>query len=151
MISTHKGLTEEEVLKSREEHGLNLLTPPKQTPWYILYLEKFKDPIIVILLVATAISLGFGIIEGNFVESIGIIIAILIVIFAGLLLVIANALFLGNSGELTQGEKTILVCAIDESESRPGMGACDMCFIVTLDNGTLKNYTAVFLRHLLWL
>ena len=78
MIQTNKGLTEAEVLKSREEHGLNLLTPPKETPWWQLYLEKFKDPIIVILLVATAISLGFGIMEGNFTESIGIIVAILI-------------------------------------------------------------------------
>lgn len=75
---TNQGLTEAEVLKSREKHGLNLLTPPKETPWYILYLEKFKDPIIIILLVATAISLGFGIMEGNFTESIGIIIAVLI-------------------------------------------------------------------------
>ncbi len=78
MVSTHNGLTEEEVLKSRQEHGVNLLTPPKQTPWWKLYLEKFKDPIIVILLFATAISLGFGIMEGNFTESIGIIVAILI-------------------------------------------------------------------------
>ena len=75
---TNQGLTEAEVLKSREKHGLNLLTPPKETPWYILYLEKFKDPIIIILLVATAVSLGFGIMEGDLTESIGIIIAILI-------------------------------------------------------------------------
>ena len=50
MIQNHKGLSEAEVLKSREEHGVNLLTPPKETPWWQLYLEKFKDPIIVILL-----------------------------------------------------------------------------------------------------
>ncbi len=78
MTNIQTGLTEAEVLKSREQHGVNLLTPPKETPWWMLYLEKFKDPIILILLVATAISLGFGIIEGNFTESIGIIFAILI-------------------------------------------------------------------------
>ena len=72
------GLTDAEVLKSREQNGINLLTPPKETPWWKLYLEKFKDPIIVILLVATAISLAFGIMEGDFTESIGIIFAILI-------------------------------------------------------------------------
>lgn len=72
------GLTDAEVLKSREQYGVNLLTPPKETPWWQLYLEKFKDPIIVILLVATAISLAFGIMEGDFTESIGIIFAILI-------------------------------------------------------------------------
>ncbi len=73
-----QGLTDAEVLSSREKHGLNLLTPPKEVPWWKLYLEKFKDPIIVILLVATAISLAFGIIEGNYTESIGIIAAVLI-------------------------------------------------------------------------
>ena len=73
-----------------------------------------------------------------------LIIVILIVIFIGLLAVIANALFLGNSSELTQGEKNILVCAIDEGEERPGMGACDMAFIIYLENGTIKNYSAVY-------
>ena len=73
-----QGLNEQEVLKSRAEHGLNLLTPPKETPWWKLYLEKFQDPIIIILLVATGISLIFGIIHGDFTESIGIIVAVLI-------------------------------------------------------------------------
>lgn len=72
------GLTKEEIEQSRIEHGFNLLTPPKETPWWKLYLEKFRDPIIVILLVATAISLAFGIIHGDFTESIGIIAAVLI-------------------------------------------------------------------------
>ena len=72
------GLTEQEVLKSRVEHGVNLLTPPKETPWWKLYLEKFKDPIIIILLFATFVSLVFGIIHGDFTESIGIIVAVLI-------------------------------------------------------------------------
>ena len=82
---------------------------------------------------------------GNFMtRTKRLIIAILIVIFAGLLLVIANALFLGNSGELTHGEKNILVCAIDEGETRAGMGACDMAFIIYLENGTIKNYSTVY-------
>lgn len=72
------GLSDGEVLRSREQHGVNLLTPPKQKPWWKLYLEKFKDPIIIILLVATFISLVFGIINGNFTESIGIIAAVII-------------------------------------------------------------------------
>lgn len=73
-----------------------------------------------------------------------IIIAILIVVLILLVAIIGGALFLGHNSELSKGNKNILVCAIDESESRPGMGACDMCFIVTLNNGTLKNYTAVY-------
>lgn len=72
------GLSEKEVIASREKHGLNLLTPPKQTPWWKLYLEKFEDPIIVILLFATLISLIFGFIHGEYTESVGIICAVLI-------------------------------------------------------------------------
>lgn len=73
-----------------------------------------------------------------------LIIVILIVVLIGLVAIVGSALFLGNNSELTEGNKNILVCAIDESETRPGMGACDMCFIVHLDNGTLKNYTAIY-------
>lgn len=73
-----------------------------------------------------------------------LIIAIIIVVVIGLIAIIAGALFIGSNTELTEGGKNILVCAIDESETRPGMGACDMAFIVHLDNGTLKNYTAVY-------
>ena len=73
-----------------------------------------------------------------------LIIAILIIVLIGLIAIIAGALFIGHDVELTEGNKNILVCAIDESEPRPGMGACDMAFVVTLNNGTLKNYTAVY-------
>ena len=73
-----------------------------------------------------------------------LIIVILVVILIGLIAVIAGALFLGHDSMLTHGNRNILVCAIDESESRPGMGACDMAFIVNLENGTLKNYTPFY-------
>ena len=73
-----------------------------------------------------------------------IIIAIIIVVLIILVAIIAGALFISQNKELSEGNKNILVCAIDESENRPGMGACDMAFIVTLNNGTLKNYTAVY-------
>jgi hypothetical protein len=73
-----------------------------------------------------------------------LIIAIIIIVLIGLIAIIAGALFIGHDVELTEGGRNILVCAIDESERRPGMGACDMAFIVHLDNGTLKNYTAIY-------
>ena len=73
-----------------------------------------------------------------------IIIAILIVVLIGLAVIVASALFFSGNTELDEGTKNILVCAIDESEDRPGMGACDMAFIVRLDNGTLKDYTPVY-------
>ena len=71
-----------------------------------------------------------------------LIIAIIIVILIGFLALIAGVLL--NSGELGEGDKHILVCAIDESEPRPGMGACDMAFIVYMKNGNVVNYTAVY-------
>jgi len=73
-----------------------------------------------------------------------LLIVILIVVFIGLIAIIAGTLFIHHDTQLTQGNKNILVCAIDESEDRPGMGACDMAFIIHLEDGTLKNYTAVY-------
>lgn len=73
-----------------------------------------------------------------------LIITIIIVILIGLAAIIASALFIGHDVELNEGDKTILVCAIDESEDRPGMGACDMAFLVYLKNGTLVKYEPVY-------
>ena len=73
-----------------------------------------------------------------------LIIAILLVILIGLIAVIAGELFLPHDNELAQGAKNILVCAIDESEPRPGMGACDMAFNVSLQDGELVNYTEIY-------
>ena len=76
MKKNYQGLTEKEVIASREKHGKNLLTPPKQKKWWQLYLEKFKDPIIIILLIALSISFVVGYMEGSLIESIGILVAI---------------------------------------------------------------------------
>ncbi len=73
-----------------------------------------------------------------------IIIAIIIVILIGIITIIAGALFINNGGDLSSGDSHILVCAIDESETRPGMGACDMAFIVYLKDGEIQNYTAIY-------
>ncbi|MFA6816176.1 MAG: calcium-translocating P-type ATPase, PMCA-type [Lentisphaeria bacterium] len=70
------GLKPDEVQRAREKYGRNLLTPPSRPSVLKLYLEKFKDPIIRILLFAALLSLGIGFFEGEFVETIGILIAI---------------------------------------------------------------------------
>ncbi len=74
----HSGLTDSEVLKSREEHGVNLLTPPKRPSLWKLYLEKFEDPVVRVLLVAALLSLIISIIHNEYAETIGIISAILL-------------------------------------------------------------------------
>lgn len=78
LFSNPRGLTDNEVAESRQKHGENTLTPPKRTPLWKLYLDKYKDPIIKILLVAAVISLGLAAIHGEYVETIGIILAIVL-------------------------------------------------------------------------
>ena len=73
-----KGLTDTEVRQSREKYGLNVLTPPKRKPIWKLYLEKFEDPVIRILLVAACLSLVISVFENEYAETIGIIVAILL-------------------------------------------------------------------------
>lgn len=72
----HYGLSNEEVTCNRELHGENTLTPPQRDSIWKLYLEKFKDPVIKILLAAAVLSLGISIIENEYAETIGIIFAI---------------------------------------------------------------------------
>jgi len=71
-----RGLSEQQVRENRERWGENTLTPPARTSMWKLYLEKYNDPIIKILLVAAAISLGLAVIENDYVEAIGIFLAI---------------------------------------------------------------------------
>lgn len=77
------GLTDDQVTDSRREHGWNLLTPPKKQSLWRLYFEKYQDPIIQILLVAAAISLVLAIIEHEYIETIGIFIAIFLATTVG--------------------------------------------------------------------
>ncbi|MDR1359487.1 MAG: HAD-IC family P-type ATPase, partial [Deltaproteobacteria bacterium] len=70
------GLTAAEVEESRRLHGTNVLTPPPRVPWWKLYLEKFADPIIRILLAAAVIAILAGLVEGHYAEGIGIVIAV---------------------------------------------------------------------------
>lgn len=75
---SHVGLTDEQVRKSRAEYGVNLLTPPKRPSLWKLYLEKFEDPVVRVLLVAALFSLIISIVENEYAETIGIIAAILL-------------------------------------------------------------------------
>ena len=80
------GLSDAEVQKSRMMHGVNILTPAEKDPLWKRFLEKFSDPLIIILLIAGALSIGISCYEywglgknaGVFFEPIGIFIAILL-------------------------------------------------------------------------
>ncbi|NDV78007.1 calcium-translocating P-type ATPase, PMCA-type [Dysgonomonas sp. 511] len=75
---TYTGLTDKQVKESRKKHGANILTPPKKEPLWKLFLKKFEDPIIRVLLIAAFLSLGISIIHNEYIETIGIFCAILL-------------------------------------------------------------------------
>ena len=80
------GLTDAQVLESRRKNGANVLTPPEKEPLWKQFLEKFGDPLIIILMIAGALSIGiscyefFGLGQGAavFFEPVGIFVAILL-------------------------------------------------------------------------
>lgn len=75
-VNRFSGLTSEQAEESRRLHGHNLLTPPERIPWWKLYLEKFEDPVIRILIIAAGIAIAIGFAEGSYIEGVGIIMAI---------------------------------------------------------------------------
>lgn len=97
-----EGLNDSEVLKSRAEHGDNALTPPKRASLWKLYLEKFQDPVVRILLVAAIFSLIISVINNEYAETIGIIAAIFL------------ATSIGFFFEYDAGKKFDLLNAVNE-------------------------------------
>ena len=74
--SVSAGLTTAQVEQSRREHGNNVLTPPPSVSLWRLYIDKYRDPIIQVLLFAAAVSLVLAFFKNDFVETVGIILAI---------------------------------------------------------------------------
>ena len=82
----YTGLTDAEVSASRLNNGINILTPPAKKPLWKRFLEKFRDPLIIILMIAGVLSIciscyefwGLGEGSGVFFEPCGIFIAILL-------------------------------------------------------------------------
>lgn len=91
----YKGLTDEQVEKSRAEHGSNVLTPPQKESLWKKYLASFKDPLIRILVYAALLALGVSCvqffmdngIDGEvFLEPIGILMAVFLATVVGFVL-----------------------------------------------------------------
>ncbi|MDE7381121.1 MAG: calcium-translocating P-type ATPase, PMCA-type [Muribaculaceae bacterium] len=80
------GLSDSEVHESRRLNGSNILTPPEKESVFRQFLKKFKDPLIIVLLIAGILSIGISCYEywglrqgaGVFFEPVGIFIAILL-------------------------------------------------------------------------
>ena len=86
-----EGLKDEEISESRSLHGSNVLTPPAKTPIYRELLNKFTDPLIVILIVAMFLSVGVATYEiyhktattAAYLEPVGIFISIILAVGVG--------------------------------------------------------------------
>ena len=77
------GLSPAQVAESRRLHGENVIAPPREeSPWKLLA-EKFRDPIIKVLLVAAVLSLAIGCVQHDFTESAGILCAIVLATCVG--------------------------------------------------------------------
>ena len=80
------GLTDAEVLENRQKYGSNVFSEPEKVPLWKRFLDKFSDPLIVILLIAGALSIGisfyeyFSLQESSvvFFEPVGIFVAIIL-------------------------------------------------------------------------
>lgn len=87
----YQGLSAKQVEESRAKHGFNILTPPKKESLFVLFLQKFKDPIIQILLIALVLSVGVAVYQymttdegaGVLFEPLGIFMAILLATCVG--------------------------------------------------------------------
>ena len=77
------GLTSAEAEESRLRHGENVLTPPRRQSMWRLYLEKYEDPMVRILLVAALVSLALSMVRHDFMETIGIIAAVILATTVG--------------------------------------------------------------------
>lgn len=113
----YPGLTAQQVAESRRLHGANVLTPTKKTPWWRLYLEKFDDPMIRILLVAALISLALSFVTGEYLETIGIIAAVLF------------ATTVGFYFELDAGRKFDVLNALSEEQPVRAVRDGSVCLI----------------------
>jgi len=82
----YSGLNTAEVSESRQIHGTNVLSPAPRTSLFRLFLQKFTDPLIIILLIAGILSIGISFYEfyglgknsDVFIEPVGIFTAIFI-------------------------------------------------------------------------
>ena len=83
MKEKNQGLTAREVEQSRVKHGENVLTPPRRQSMWRLYLEKYNDPMVRILLVAALVSLVLAFVKNDYIETLGIIAAVLLATTVG--------------------------------------------------------------------
>ena len=168
-----KGLTASQVLASRREHGDNVLTPPRREPLWKQFLEKFNDPLIKILLVALALSVGLSIYEycglgmglSIFFEPLGILLAIVLATLVGFLVEVnANKKFrllnqtddhvgvkVMRDGHITQVPRCDIVVGdiviLETGEKVPADGTVIDSFNLTVDESSFTGEPSAWKTH----
>ena len=167
------GLTDAQVIASRREHGTNVLTPPAREPLWKQFLKKFDDPLIKILLLALALSVGLSIYEycrldaGAKVlfEPLGIFVAIVLATLVGFLVEVnANKKFrllnqtddhvkvkVMRSGHITQVPRCDIVVGdivvLDTGEKVPADGTVIDSFNLTVDESSFTGEPSAWKTH----
>ena len=72
--STINGISEEEAKKRLQKNGSNELKESNKVPIWKMFLESFKDPLVIILLIAAIVQIFLG----EFVESIIIFVVVIL-------------------------------------------------------------------------
>jgi Ca2+-transporting ATPase len=169
----YTGLSDEQVIVSRQEHGTNVLTPPEREPLWKQFLGKFNDPLIKILLVALVLSVGlscyefFGLDSGVSVlfEPIGIFIAIVLATLVGFLVEVnANKKFrllnqtddhvmvkVKRGGHVTQVPRCDIVVGdiviLEAGEKVPADGTIIDSFSLTVDESSFTGEPSAWKTH----
>lgn len=169
----NKGLSGEQVIASRREHGTNVLTPPTRVPLWKQFLHKFDDPLIKILLVALALSVGLAVYEffrlhqgvEVLFEPLGIFIAIVLATLVGFLVEVnANKRFrlltqtddhvkykVMRSGHITQVPRCDIVVGdiviLDTGERVPADGTVLDSFNLTVDESSFTGEPSAWKTH----
>jgi len=168
-----RGLTDEQVIASRNQHGTNIITPPAQESLFKQFLEKFDDPLIKILLVALAMSVGlslyefFGLHMGVSIlfEPLGIFVAIVLATLVGFLVEVnANKKFrllnqsddhvkvkVMRDGHITQVPRCDIVVGdiviLETGEKVPADGTIIDSFNLTVDESSFTGEPSAWKTH----
>lgn len=169
------GLTEQQVLESRRLHGDNVLTPPPRKSLWAQFLEKFDDPLIKILLVALALSVGISLYELMHLqqgwevlfEPLGIVIAVVLATMVGFLVEVnANKKFdllnrtnddllvkVMRDGHVTQVPRRDIVVGdiviLDTGERVPADGRLTQSVSMSVDESSLTGEPIAHKTHIL--
>ena len=169
------GLTEQQVLESRQLHGDNVLTPPPRTPLWRQFIEKFDDPLIKILLVALLLSVGISTYELIYLhrggevllEPLGILIAVILATLVGFLVEVnANKKFellnktnddlrvkVMRAGHVTQVPRRDIVVGdiviLDTGERVPADGRLTQSVSMSVDESSLTGEPIAHKSHII--